>query len=90
MFGCTRGQNSIAREASISSIFGVSRQGVHFSARFFLVRLPLARLTGTPPGAAASVVSLGRVQSSKSRPYPLDGTALISLHYPCQKYTVLV
>ena len=34
----------------------------------------------------ARVVSWGRAQSSKRRPYPLDGTALISLQYPCQKY----
>ena len=57
---CTRGQQSIAREASISPKFGVSRPGVHFSARFFLVGLPLARLAGPPPGVAAAVPASSR------------------------------
>ena len=45
----------------------------------------------TPAGGGrvrARVTSWGRAQSSKRSPYPLDGTALISLHYPCQKCTV--
>ena len=50
----------MAREASISPIFGVSRQVVPFSARFFLVGLPLARLTGPPPGAASTVPASSR------------------------------
>ena len=60
IFGYTRGQHSGAREASISPIFGVSRPSVHFSARFFLVGLPLARLTGPPPGAASAVPASSR------------------------------
>ena len=60
MFGCTRGQHSIAREASISPIFGGFRPGFHFSARFFLVGLPLARLTGPPPGTASAVPAPSR------------------------------
>ena len=56
----TRGQHSIAREASISPIFGVSRPGVHFSARFFLVGLPLTHLTGPLPLAASAVPAPSR------------------------------
>ena len=36
--------------------FGFSRQGVHFSARVFLAVVPLGRLPGDPPPAAASAV----------------------------------
>ena len=36
----------------------------------------------------ARVVSWGRAHRSKRRPHPLNGTALLSPHYPCQKYTV--
>ena len=91
-FDCRRGKHSVAREASLSPIFGFSRQGVHFSVLFFLVGIPLARLTGPPPGAASAAPESSRggcVQSLKRRPYPLGGTALMSLHDgPCHKYTV--
>ena len=39
---------------------GFSRQGVYFSARFFLVVLPLARLPGPPPAAASAVPASSR------------------------------
>ena len=86
-----RGPHSIAREVSISPISGYSRLGIHFSARFFLAGLPLARLTGPPPGGGlgrARVVSWGRAQSSKRSSFPVDGTALESLHYSCQNHAV--
>ena len=38
----------------------------------------------------ARVVSWGRAHRSKRRPHPLNGTALLSPHYPCQKYAVPV
>ena len=44
----------------------------------------------TPAGGGlgrARIVSWGRAQSPKRRPYPLNGTAFISLNYPRQKYT---
>ena len=40
--------------------FGFSRHGVHFSERFFLVVLPLARLPGPPPAAASAVPAPSR------------------------------
>ena len=68
--------------------FHFSRQGVHFSARFFLDVLHLPRLPGPPPEAAAAVPasSRGACAKSKLRPHLLDGTAL-SLRYPCKKNT---
>ena len=52
--------HSDARDAGISPIFGVSRPGVHFSARLILAGLPLVRLTGLPPGAASAVPASSR------------------------------
>ena len=85
---CTRGQHSNIREASISPTLDVSCPGVHFSARFFLVALPLARLTKPPPGAASAEPASSRGGMRKVRnagpiPYPLRST-------PVYHYTVLV
>ena len=85
---------------NISTIFGCTK-GQHFPYfRGFSPGCPLLGALlprrasprspdWTPVGnslARASIFGWGRAQSSKRRPYPLDGTALISLHYPCQKY----
>ena len=55
------------QEASVSPIFGVSYPGVHFSGRFFLVGLPHARLTGSPPG----------------KPRPCPRRLVVPLYYHC-------
>ena len=89
IFGCARGQQSGAREARISPILEVPHPGVHFAKRFFLVRLPLARMTGPPPEAVLAVPASPRGGVLKVRNASLipNGTALISLHYPLTKYT---
>ena len=81
IFRCTRGQHSRGQQF-LDRLF--SPPGAHFSAHFFLVGFPFARLPWPNPAGvglgSARVVSWGRVQSSKRRPYPLDSTTCISLH----------
>ena len=85
IFGCTRGQHSIAPEAKISPIFGVSRQSVHFSSRFFIVGLPFARLTGPPPRAASAVPASSRGGVRKVR----NAGPIPEMSPPVCHYTVL-
>ena len=50
-------------------------------------RSPDLTPAGGGPGRAR-VVSWGRAQSSKRSSFPVDGTALKSLHYSCQNHAV--
>ena len=53
--------------------FRGSFPGVYFSARFFLVGILFARLTGTPPGVSSVVPALSRggvCNVRKARPIP--------------------
>ena len=84
-FDCTIGQHSIAREANRSPFFRVPRPDAHFSACFFLVGLPLARLTGPPPGAASAVPASSRGGVRKVR----NAGPIPEMSPPVCHYTVL-
>ena len=80
IFGCTRYQHS-----AFIPHFHFSGQGVHFSTCFLSLACPDPRRPRPRPCPSRG----GVCKKLKRRPYPLDGAASLSLHYPCKRYTLI-